>query len=168
MAHAARSTLTLAALAAVLALAAVWGWTAATAPFPGKVDTPLCVSRSIDAGSKVYPQDVAVSVYNAGTRDGLAGRTMQTLHDRGFAEADSGNVHTRSRVGAAEIWTTTPSSPAVHLVASYLGHGVRIERRDSIGVGVVIVVGDKFHHVTKGRKSVVATKAATICSPPLS
>ena len=168
MAHAARSTLTLAALAVVLALAAAWGWTAATAPFPGKVDTPLCVSRSIDAGSKIYPQDVAVSVYNAGTRDGLAGRTMQTLTDRGFAEANSGNVHTRSKVGAAEIWTKAPDSPAVHLVATYLGPGVRIERRESIGVGVVVVVGDKFQRVVKGKKSVVAKKAATICSPPLS
>jgi len=165
MAEGARSAITLAALALLLVLGAVWGWSALTDPLPAKVDRPICVDRTVAAGTKVFAQDVTVSVYNAGTREGLAGRTMQLLTDDGFAEGNMGNVS--ARVGEVAIWTLEPENPAVRLVASRLGPDVEIERRESPGVGVAVVVGDGFAKLVEGRRSVVADEDATICSPPV-
>jgi hypothetical protein len=167
MSQGARSAITISILAVVLAIAALWGWSAATDPLPGKVDTPVCVDRAVEAGTKVFPEDVTVSVYNAGTREGLAGRTMQLFDDAGFAQGKSGNAQTRERVARAEIWTLEPRSPAVRLVASRLGPGVEIERREPPGVGVSVLVGDGFTDLAQGRRAVTAAADVTICSPPI-
>lgn len=166
MAQGARSAITLAALAVLLVLGAAWGWNAATEPLPAKVDTPICTTQTIAAGEKVFPQDVTVSVYNAGTRDGLAGRVMKDLHDDGFAEGSVGDASS-AKVAAVEIWTTEPDSPAVQLVASHLGKQVDVQRRDGLGAGITVVVGDDFTKVVKGRRSVVAADDAQVCSPPV-
>ena len=161
----ARSATTLAALGVLLVVAAAWGWNAATEPLPGKVDTPICTDQAIAAGEKVFPQDVTVSVYNAGTREGLAGRVMQALHDDGFAVGNSGNAAS-ARVESVAIWTTEPSNPAVLLVASRFGDQVEIERRDGPGAGVTVIVGDGFTKLVKGDRSVVAEDDVQVCSPP--
>ena len=166
MAQGARSAITLSALAVLLILAAIWGFNAATEPLPAKVDTPICTTQAVAAGDKVFPQDVTVSVYNAGTRDGLAGRVMKDLVDDGFAEGNSGNT-SAGKVDAVEIWTTEPSNPAVQLVASHLGGQVDVQRREGLGAGVTVVVGDDFTQVVKGKRNVVAADDAQICSPPL-
>ncbi len=159
-----RTSLTLLGLSVLLAAAAVWGWNAMMRPLPAKVDSAVCVSTPVNTGDKVYPQQVAVSVYNAGTREGLAGRTMQLLTAKGFVQGQSGNAAS-ARVATVAIWTTRPEDPDVQLVASYLGEATQIERRDGPGVGVTVVVGDKFRTLAQGRPAVVAAKDATICSP---
>ena len=166
MSSAVRSASTLSVLAMALVAAAVWGWSAATEPLPAKVETPLCVATSVSKGEKVFPEQVTVSVYNAGTRDGLAGRVMQQLTDGGFAEGNSGNVF-GARVSKVEIWTAEPKSPAVRLVASRLGSAVRLVRKEARGVGVNVVVGDGFTDLVKGKRSVVAGEDTEICSPPV-
>ncbi|HEU4810684.1 MAG TPA: LytR C-terminal domain-containing protein [Nocardioides sp.] len=163
----ARTTATLAVLFCILLLAAVWGWSALTDPFPGKADLPTCVATSVPEGEKVYPDQVVVSVFNAGTREGLAGRTMQLFTDQGFVEGDSGNAPSNARVSTAEIWTDDPTSPAVLLIASRLGPNAKIVRRDTTGAGVVVIVGDAFKDLREGRKSVKATEDSEICSPPV-
>jgi hypothetical protein len=165
MIEGARSAITISALGLLLVLAALWGWSAATESLPAKVDTPVCVERDVEAGTKVFPQDVTVSVFNAGTREGLAGRTMQLLTDDGFAEGTMGNVS--AHVAVVQIWTLEPANPAVQLVASRLGPGVEIERRDPPGVGVAVVVGDEFRDLVEGQRSTIAEAATTICSPPV-
>jgi hypothetical protein len=165
-----RSAITISVLGLLLVIAAVWGWSAATEPLPGKVDTPICVQEPVPAGTKVFPEEVTVSVYNAGTRDGLAARTMQLFTDTGFSEGNSGNVTTAQPVRVAAIWTDDPASPAVLLVASRLGPDVEIERRDppGVGVGVVVVVGDDFTDLVKGRRAASSDEDSQICSPPVS
>lgn len=165
MSRGARTAITLSVLCVVLAIAALWGWSAAMKPLPAKVDTPICVEKTVGTGEKVFPQDVTVSVYNASDRDGLAGRTMQLLTDAGFAEGKSGNVS--AQVGVVQIWTLQPDNPAVVLLASYLGDDVEVERRQPPGPGVVVVVGDDFKELAKGKKAVVVESDAEICSPPI-
>lgn len=160
-----RTTITLLGLGVLMVIAAVWGWSATMKPLPAKVDSPICVDSAISAGEKVYPQQVTVSVYNAGTREGLAGRTMQLLKDAGFTKGQAGNAAS-AKVDNVEIWTTTPDSPDVQLLATYLGD-VEIERRDGPGVGVSVVVGDRFRDLAPGERSIVAETDAEICSPPV-
>ena len=161
-----RSAVTIAVLLAVLLAGAAWGWSAVTSPFPGKASAPTCVDTTVRAGDKIYPQQVVVSVYNAGTRAGLAGRTMQLLTEAGFGEGDSGNAPHNAHVDTAEIWTSSPHSPAVRLVASRLGRGTKVVRHHAPGAGVVVVVGDGFTRLVKGRPWVAAKSDGTICSPP--
>ncbi|MFC7497045.1 MULTISPECIES: LytR C-terminal domain-containing protein [unclassified Nocardioides] len=169
MIQAARTTTTLAVLGALVVLAAVWGWNAATEPLPAKVDSAVCVPTAVDAGSELYPQQVTVSVFNAGQRSGLAGRTMQLFVDAGFSEGTSGNA-TSAKVRRAAIWTTEPESPAVQLVASHLGGDVEIERRDGIGAGITVIVGDDYSSTGLARgapASVTVASDTRVCSPPV-
>ncbi len=167
MSQGARTATTLSVLGLLLVVAAAWGWSAATDPLPGKVDTAVCVDRTVTEGEKVFPQDVTVSVYNAGNREGLAGRVMRELTDAGFHEGSSGNAAPTVRVPVAQIWTLEPRNPDVRLVASRLGRNVDVQRREPVGHGVTVVVGDGFTEVREGREAVVARADATICSPPV-
>ncbi len=167
MQQAAKSTVVLAGLGVLLLIAAAWGWRAATEPFPGKSEAPRCVATPVAAGDKVFPAQVLVSVYNASERNGLAGRTMDFFVEAGFGEGDTGNATKDSEVATAAIWTDTPTSPDVLLVASRLGPEVEIVRRDGRGIGVTVLVGDEFEALVKGDRRVVAEDDARICSPPV-
>jgi hypothetical protein len=168
MREGARTAITVTVLGIILVAGAVWGWAAMTEPFPGKADVPTCVTRDIAAGKKVYPDQVVVSVFNAGTREGLAGRTMQLLTDKGFVEGDSGNAPDDADVATAEIWTDDATNPAVRLVATRLGAGTKVVEQKAKGAGVVVVVGDGFEKLAKGRQFVKAREDSSICSPPSS
>jgi hypothetical protein len=168
MQQAAKTAITLAVMCVLLVVVGLWGWNAATEPFPGKTEPPLCVTTSVDAGEKVFPQQVTVSVYNASDRNGLAGRTLDLFSDDGFNRGVSGNAPRTVRVAKAQIWTPDPASPDVQLVAAKLGRGVEVVRREGIGVGVTVVVGDDFEKLSRGKKSVVAEDESDICSPPVS
>lgn len=167
MPQAIRSAVTLVVLAAVLALGAVWGWSSLTAPFPGRIPTPTCVDTTVEQDERVRARQVTVSVLNAGTREGLAGRTMRLFTDQGFNEGDSDNAPEDAEVAVAVVWTREPTSPAVRLVLSRLPEGTEIVRRDAPWVGVVVVVGDGFEELRPGRKFSVAAEDTEICSPPV-
>jgi hypothetical protein len=168
MQQAAKSTLTLGVLTVLLVLVGLWGWNAATDPLPGKSDPPKCVPTSVDAGDKVFPQQVTVSVYNASDRNGLAGRTMDEFTDAGFNRGDTGNAPRNAQLETSAIWTDTPANPDVRLVATRLGGSVDVVRRDGLGVGVTVIVGDDFEELVKGKKAIVAEDDTDICSPPVS
>ncbi len=165
--QAAKSAAVLAGLGVLLLLAALWGWRAATEPFPGKADAPRCVDTPVAVGDKVFPAQVMVSVYNASERNGLAGRTMDLFADAGFGEGDTGNATGDSDVTTAVVWTETPTNPDVLLVASRLGPDVEIVRREGRGIGVTVLVGDDFEALVKGNRRIVAEADTSICSPPL-
>lgn len=162
-----RTATTLVVLALVLVIGGAWGWSALTEPFPGRAEAPACSLRPVAPGDKVYPEEVTVSVLNAGSREGLAGQTMQLLEDEGFDQGDSGNAPSGTHIETVEIWTDDPQSPAVRLVASRLGDTVGIVNRDATAAGVVVVVGDGFSSLSKGRGSMVALEDGAICSPSI-
>jgi hypothetical protein len=161
-----RTALTMATLGVLLLVAAAWAISALTAPFPGKVEVPTCVATDVKKGEKVFPDQVVVSVYNAGTREGLAGLTMRQLTQLGFVEGESGNAPTRARVARAEVWASQPSNPAARLVASQFGPRTPVIRGKALGPGVVVVVGDRFRTLVKAPERVVAERSSSICSPP--
>lgn len=163
-----KTAVTLTVLSVVLVVAAVWGYTATTQPFPGRVETPVCVDTTVGEGTRVRTDDVTVSVLNASNREGLAGRTMGLLTDEGFAEGQTGNAPRGTRVEVAEIWTDDPASVAVALVRTWMGRGVRVRKVADPGApGVVVVVGNDFENLSKrGRPAVAARAESTFCTPP--
>jgi hypothetical protein len=162
-----RTASTLVALAALLVVGLAWGWSAATSPLPESTSsTPDgCTPIEVAAGEEVYPDQVLVSVLNAGSKDGLAQSTMQLLVDQGFGFGERGNAADGTEVARAVIWTDDPDGPATRLVASWLGKGVEITTGETTAPGVVVVVGDRFKKLAKGRKSITAEADATLCGP---
>jgi hypothetical protein len=161
-----RSAATLVGLAILLLVAVAWGWSSLSEPFPEGDEVATCSSTTVDEGEKVYPDQVAVSVLNAGNREGLANRTMTELVDAGFGKGELGNAPEDADVQGVEIWSADLKNPAVQLVRSYLGKDAKLVRRDPQLPGVNVIVGEDFPGVTKGRKSVAAREKTTICTPP--
>jgi hypothetical protein len=161
-----RSALTLVVLAVVFVIGVAWAWNAVTQPFPEPEDAPPCDKTRVAAGDKVVPEDVLVSVLNASKRNGLAGETMDDLLGKGFGEGTRDNVAAHTGRGGAVVWTDDPENPAAELVRSYLGKKARIVEQTSSEPGIVVVVGDAFPGVVKGRKSVTAQEDTYVCVPP--
>jgi hypothetical protein len=163
-----RSLATLAVLGVLMLVGVTWGWSEATAPLPEYKDPPICENTTLAAGEKVYPDQVTVSVINAGKTEGLAGKTMDQLVAKGFFRGELANASSDAKVSGAEIWTDDPDSAAVRLVATYLsknGRGVAIKEQETDQLGINVVVGDEFGAVVTGRKTIAAKSDATICSP---
>jgi hypothetical protein len=167
-----RSAITLVVLIIVLLLGLVWGWTRLVEPLPGlsgDPDEPLepaCSVRTVAKGERVAPDQVTVSVFNAGTTDGLATKTMEQLQRRGFAPGETGNAP-QANVDRVEVWAEETRNAAVRLVTSYLGRSVKVRtpKGEALGVGVVVVVGDDFRRVRPGDRFVRARGEIEICSP---
>lgn len=160
-----KSGLTLGVLAIMVIAGAVWGWTALTEPFPKPAPPPKCQDVDVAAGDKVRRDEVTVSVFNAGKRVGLAKRTLELLANKGFAEGNQGNAPAGTKVQVAQVWAADASNPAVQLVVSWLPKGTKVVPGERLGDGVVVVVGDGFEALRKGRQKVKAGADTTICSP---
>jgi hypothetical protein len=156
-----RTALTLLVLLAVVLGAAAWGWSRLTSPVGEEASGP-CTDTELAAGDRVATDQVVVTVLNAGSRSGLAGRVTGDLVDRGFVEGQSTNAPSGTEVSRVQIWTDSPRSPAVRLVRGYLGE-VTVVRRDPIGEGVTVVVGDDFEELSAGRSAVAVREDTTVC-----
>jgi hypothetical protein len=160
-----KTVLTLAVLAVLVLVGVAWGWSSMTTPFPHKATPKDCYSTHLQAGDRVSPPEVTVSIYNASERVGLAGRTMSAFEDQGFGPGKVGNAKDTDVV-YAQIWTDDRTNPAVQLVASRLGPRAHIIDHAPRGTGVTVLVGPKFAKLVHGRQSVKVTDPATLCSPP--
>ena len=161
-----RSLLTLSVLGVLLVLGGAWGLSALTAPFPGKADPSVCVDVPFTQGERIFRADVTVSVLNAGTRNGLAGLTMELFVGAGFGEGQEGNAEAGPKVDVVEIWTEQPRHPAVQLVAQQLGDAVDVVRRSPTTAGVQVVVGDGFEDLVDGPRKIIARDEVEVCGPP--
>jgi len=161
-----RSAITLLCLLVVLLIGVAWAWSAVSEPFPEREEAATCTSTVVAAGEKVYPDQVTVSVLNAGTSEGLADRTMTSLVAAGLDEGELGNAR-ETDVGGVEIWADDVDNPAVKLVTSFLGKDAKVVRRDTPLPGINVVVGEEFPGVTNGREFASADEETTICSPPV-
>ena len=172
----ATSAATLAVLSVLCVLALMFGLRAVTSDLPDDpiVESPdaTCVEQEISAGTKVRPADVMVSVFNAGTRSGVASKTMSTLQIRGFTAGRTDNDRD-ARVKRVEV-RGDPSNPAVQLVAAQFGPDTKIsDLSGNLGsdsaepneLGVVVVIGDDFEKLGRKVGSVRAEEDTTICSP---
>jgi predicted deacylase len=159
-----KTAITLGVLAVLVVAGAGWGWSALTKPLP-KLSTTGCALTSVSKGSTVTPEQVTVSVLNAGKRIGLAGSTMAGLIDQGFHEGDSDNAPADTSVQHAQIWTDNADSPAVALLSTWVQPVEVVEKKTDLA-GVVLVIGDGFQTLGQGQASVTADKDSVICSPP--
>ncbi len=132
MTAALKSLLTLAVLAALVAIAAVWGWAAFTEPLPQDEPVAICEDTAVAAGSEVRRDQVVVSVFNGSRRSGLAGATSAQLEERGFVAGDVGD--SPLPVASTQIWSADPTNPAVQLVQQQF-KGAQVVPGDALGPG---------------------------------
>ena len=163
-----RTAITLAALAVLMLLGVTWGWAQMTKSFPGKVDVPICVDTSYRAGDELFVQDVTVSVLNASSREGLAGRTLADLEDIGFPGGQTANAPEGTALTTASaIWVDDVDNPGAKLLRARLGK-VPVVSHPEVGyAGIIVVVGDSFGELRQGPQSVVLADDAVVCSPPV-
>lgn len=162
-----RSAGTLLGLVLLLLIGVAWAWSAVSEPFPERADPATCTSTPVSQGEKVYPDQVTVSVLNAGTSEGLADRTMTALVAAGLDRGELANAPDGTEVNGVQVWAQDANNPAVKLVISFLGKKAKVVRRDGPLPGVNVVVGEAFPGVGEGRKFAPAREDATICSPPV-
>lgn len=137
---------TLTVLLVVLAGMAFYGYRAATAPFgPSSSNGEECSEDERQVQRFVARGDVQVTVLNAGTTSGLAGRTIDRFEALGFVPGEVGNAPPRVDVRRALVRTTQPDDTAARLVARTLGQGTRVEvTSEDLGPGVDVVVGNRL------------------------
>jgi hypothetical protein len=141
------TAVTLVVLLVVLAAMAVYGFDRATAPLPGggPSDTQTCSETEKEVQEFLQRSQVQVSVFNAGTREGLAGSTLEQVEEAGFRAGNAGNAPTSAQVRRAVVWTTKPNDPAAALVARALGRRTLVEVTETdLGPGVDVLVGNRF------------------------
>ena len=161
MSDGARSAATLLGLCALLVVATLWGWSAATAPFPQEEEVPICVVTEVAAGEEVFTDNVVVDVYNGSKRQRLASSKHDQLVERGFIPGASGNAPEPSK--ATVIIASDPDSPAAKLVQRQF-RGARVVEGNELGEGVTVVVGEGFTSLRpKVTRKVAAAAASSYC-----
>jgi hypothetical protein len=136
----------------VLGGMAVYGIKSALAPLPGggPSSTPTCSDTEKEVKQFLKRNEVQVSVFNAGSREGLAGTTLEKIEEAGFKAGNAGNAPRSADVRRALVWTTQPNDSSARLVALALGRGTRIEVTETdLGPGIDVLVGDKFQGLNK-------------------
>jgi len=164
------TAVTMLALIGILVLGAVWGWRSLFAELPesptAAEPAPTCATETLAAGQRVRARQVRVSVFNAGTRSGLAGDTLDRLRRRGFTAGDTGNAPSDLDVRRVQVWSTVEDDPRAQLVARQFGKKTRVRFSDEdLGPGVDVIVGDRFDRLSKAPRSLRVREAREICVP---
>ena len=156
-----RTPLTLLVLLGVLCYGAWWGWTKVISPVPPTPPTP-CVPQKVQAGELKATQ-VTVSVFNGGTKKGLAGDVGRSLRQRGFKVQRTSN--TDQKIGKTVIVGAGAKNPEVLLVQRFFKESVvKADKRADHSVDVL--VGNDYGGFDKKAKTTFAVKAKTVCLPP--
>lgn len=164
------TAVTLLVLVGILAVAVMLGVRSFFAPLPSDQPSagrsPDCSTTSVRTGQRIRARQVQVSVFNAGSRAGLATETMGALRKRGFKKGTIGNAPEGSRVSNTQVWTTERNDVAARLVARQFGRSTKMRVVDTdLGPGVDIVIGNGFTKLAKAKTAIVVTKPSRACVP---
>lgn len=163
-----RSAATLAALVAILLIASLWGWQALTAPLPTTETVAPCADTTVKAGDTLPREMVTVTVLNASGTGGLAGKTMDALVARGFAQSAADDAPAGTVATGIQIWSTDPKNPAVELVRRQFRKATVVDQSYPDAEGVVVVVGKNPTKLkANGPETIKVTASATVCTPIL-
>ena len=153
------TAVTLMVLVGILGVGLLLGMRNLTAPIPSvqpvASPSPTCVPQKVNKGERLRSAQVVVSVFNAGTRAGLADETMQGLVKRGFQKGELGNGPAGAKLRFVQVWTTNNNDAAARLVAAQFGPQtlIRVVKKD-LGPGIDVLVGTKFRGLVKAPRSV--------------
>ena len=165
------TAVTLLVLVSILVLGVVLGVKTLFAPLPGSdkataTPSPSCSPKTVRKGQRIRSTQVQVSVFNGGTRSGLADETMRLLARRGFTQGDVGNAPSDAKVTRVRVLTTEKNDMAATLVARQFGRTTRvIVTETDLGPGIDVIVGNKFGKLAKAKRVLVAQSSSSVCVP---
>ena len=150
----------------ILVLGVIVGFRLLTASADPFEEAPTCENRTIQEGDKLTSNLVAVNVYNASQRAGLANRVAINLQRRGFLSGTVANSTSEVKPGTAAILTDDRDDPRVKLVAEQF-EGVEFAEPDiNIPEGVTVVVGDDYKDLAADApREVVSDRTISTCVP---
>lgn len=166
------SAVTMVVLIGLLVAGAWYGWQSMSAPLPGRDDVEADETSAatqcpgaVAKGDVVRARDVTVSVYNAGSRSGLADQTLSELAGRGFNRGDVGNAPSEFRgVQFVRVLAPAKRDPIARLVALQFGPNTLVQPvGDDLGPGVEVIVGDDFLGLVDARQRLKARRASPGC-----
>ncbi|HSE71581.1 MAG TPA: LytR C-terminal domain-containing protein [Nocardioidaceae bacterium] len=162
--------ITLLVLCGLVALGAVWGWRSLTAELPAAEPaaepSEVCTTKQVDAGQRLRSSQVLVSVYNGGTRSGLADSTLNALRRRGFQTGNVGNAPSDAEVRKVQVWSTQRDDLEAKLVALQFGPGTPVLFADEdLGPGVDVVVGNDFRRLAQAKRWIKVREPQEVCVP---
>ena len=168
-----RTPITMVVLLGVLLGAAYYGWSTIVNPGDdkksasnGPKNTPTCTQKTIKKGSQVPAADVTVNVYNAGSRSGLAGETLDLLVQKGFKRgvADNAPSDITTWGNASVILPGGQGQPQTRLVHNQFLGIVKYVDGPALAPGVDVVVGDNFRGVNPTAQAFVRVqRQVTAC-----
>lgn len=144
-----KTPVTLLVLLGVLFAAAYYGWSTVISATPDQhkattTPAPSCATKKVVTGRRLKARNVVVNVYNSGTVEGLAGRTLNSLKARGFKGGLATNAPAGLSTRTVMIVASVKTGPQIRLVAlQFIGH-VPVTVSHSLTPGVNVVVGDSF------------------------
>jgi hypothetical protein len=161
---------TLTVLVALLVVAALYGWQALSSPEDGTTTAQgskharKC-AHGLEKGDVVRSNEVRVSVFNAGTRSGLAGQTQNRLVGRGFIRGDVGNAPAGfGTVLKVRVLARKVDDPAARLVARQFGLRTVIQAtKQDLGPGVDVIVGNDYAGLVEAPQQLKATASGSGC-----
>lgn len=163
------STITMLVLIGVLVVGAVWGWRQLFTDLPGlgtAQPSPSCTTEQVKGGEKISSRQVTVSVYNGGTRSGLAGETLDQLAKRGFGKGDVGNAPADVEVRLVQVWSTVQNDAEAKLVARQFGKDIGVVfSNEDLGPGVDVIVGNEFKRLAKAPRVMELDHPEKVCVP---
>jgi hypothetical protein len=165
------TAVTLLVLVGILVVGVLLGVKTLFAPLPGGGNaaaqpSPTCSPKVVKKGQRIRSTQVQVSIFNGGTRSGLADETMQLLARRGFTMGDVGNAPTDAKVRRVRVLTTEKNDMAAQLVARQFGRTTRVVVSDTdLGPGIDVIVGNKFDKLAKAKRVLVARTSSSVCVP---
>lgn len=166
-----KTPVTLLVLLLVLLGAAFYGWRSVvasttsgnTTSSPTVGQQPCTKHKQIRKGQRIFAADIVVNVYNAGSIPGLAAATSIRLTDQGFRPGVIADAPRRISAKNVTILSNTRRSPEVRLVAKQFKGRVVI-RKDDLGAGIDVILGDKFQAVDRQAKPfLVVRKTLRTC-----
>jgi zona occludens toxin (predicted ATPase) len=120
---------------------------------------PAAPAAPAKAAAAPKPADITINVYNATSRDGLAGKTASDVRERGFKVATVTNDPLQRTVtGTAEVRYGKSGAAKAKLVLG-LVKGAKPVRDARTDASVDLVLGDKFTALTAPAKQVAAPAA---------
>ena len=168
-----RTPITLLILLVILLGAAYFGWQTVVSPGDdGKDDTAdpstdrtTCAKRQVfKKGERFRTADIRINVYNAGSRRGLAGDTLEDLSKQGFKAGVADNAPDGVTARNVTVLTEMPRSPQVRLVIEQFRGKVRLATGRSLAPGIDVAVGDDFVGVDQQASEVLRLrKPVTTC-----
>lgn len=165
------SAVTMVVLIGLLVAGAWYGWQSMSAPLPGRDDeaeetptAPTCPG-AVAKGDIVSADDITVSVYNAGSRSGLADQTLTEMAGRGFNRGEVGNAPSEFEgVRFVRVLAQAKRDPVARLVALQFGRDTLVQPvGDDLGPGVEVIVGDDFAGLVDARQRLRARRASPGC-----